>query len=879
MRKLAFAIAILLLPAIAQAQQEDTTGEQACCAAAQAISTQQACQCSTKASAPACESGTCCAEANQVVMYSFTADWCSPCQEMKKTFTDEDVAKVLSSHCKVVQVDIDDDQATTKKFGITSIPTQVFVTADGNVIKKVTGLQDKETFIATVKEVAPTQTSPYYAGDVIQYYAPGPEFKLSKEAAALHATAVQIHPHITVRKVVEGQNQAMAIRATGNNVVTVVIGDKPYRIKANKIEIQEKDGVIRLQCEGTKVEATVEENASNFAHQTDAISVTRSQSSPQLKIRLKNVPAVEMTKAVGDILRLHENHVACETREWNVSVVPEAVSNTLTVTAAQDHIQDVQEIVKILDRCAPECPISVGASCEKAVHDPHCTATVTNCGVCAAQETNVFVPATTCQNCQVATGTITTSSKCCASECADCTTIADCTDCGHCPFAAVTQTVEAAQCPASQCPASQCTECPAGSSCADCEGCPFATAVNACPVLSHLQNAAVGFWHPQPGTVHPPHADFIKVGPTSIRPHIIKPSEEVPAAGAYCVVTTTGQRHSYAGEFIRMTDDFIIVKENGTTHWIPRSNVECLSVTEEKLASRPEYPVSAFPARVYPNPVTLPYPGAPLRHAHPAQMMPPQQAAPVPPAKVHAIPAKGMFHIDLTLKNGDKVLSRPHLMTLEHQRACIEVGQSNGPSFFAGVEVHRVPGAEKGENTVCLEFFNKPKASGACSQVVCKQGSTVSVPWQVEDQTCVLEVAVREHSGDQSCCQASKAAKPVAANGQLETRVYKIITQEKQAVPLLAELPHVGALFSKKQSVNTEEFCEAIKACCAGTWEEDGGHGQLVVFEQNGSIVVCQTRDAHEKIAAAIQKLHAKIDGQPQNRAVRTSFEFDLKKK
>lgn len=259
----------------------------------------------------------------------------------------------------------------------------------------------------------------------------------------------------------------------------------------------------------------------------------------------------------------------------------------------------------------------------------------------------------------------------------------------------------------------------------------------------------MGVWNAF-GNLHAAHAGVI-----AEQPYVIRPSEETPQSGSYCVVTTTGQRHSYAGEFVRMTDDFIMVKENGTTHWIPRDNVECLSVTEEKIATRPQHPLSATRATVFPHPIALPYPGATATPWSAPHASFPKMAQPAVPAETpRTQPAKNVYHIDMTLKHGDEVITHPQLMTLGDQRACVEVGRADGLKFYAGVEVHEIPGVD---DIVMVTFFDQADGRGACTQMVCQDGDSNSIPWTINDQSYELVVKVDEHDGNQSCCQQGQA--------------------------------------------------------------------------------------------------------------------------
>lgn len=78
----------------------------------------------------------------------FSADWCSPCHMMKP------IVKEVASELDVEVVEINTDEAsdTTRRYGIRSIPTLVFVSDEGTEIGRVTGVTSKENLLSKMKE-------------------------------------------------------------------------------------------------------------------------------------------------------------------------------------------------------------------------------------------------------------------------------------------------------------------------------------------------------------------------------------------------------------------------------------------------------------------------------------------------------------------------------------------------------------------------------------------------------------------------------------------------------------------------------------------------------------------------------------------------------
>jgi thiol:disulfide interchange protein len=86
----------------------------------------------------------------QVLVY-FTADWCGPCQEMKRTvFADDEVERALRFHVPV-RIDVDQQPVLAKKYGATSIPHFILIDGDGEVEQSASGKMSSQEFIAWVK--------------------------------------------------------------------------------------------------------------------------------------------------------------------------------------------------------------------------------------------------------------------------------------------------------------------------------------------------------------------------------------------------------------------------------------------------------------------------------------------------------------------------------------------------------------------------------------------------------------------------------------------------------------------------------------------------------------------------------------------------------
>ena len=93
-------------------------------------------------------------EDSRPILMMFTADWCGPCQAMKKgVLSDADVDSTLSEKFSLVMIDIDDQEnrQITSKYNIEAVPTFIIADADGKEQKRMVGGDDKGAFLAWAK--------------------------------------------------------------------------------------------------------------------------------------------------------------------------------------------------------------------------------------------------------------------------------------------------------------------------------------------------------------------------------------------------------------------------------------------------------------------------------------------------------------------------------------------------------------------------------------------------------------------------------------------------------------------------------------------------------------------------------------------------------
>ena len=85
---------------------------------------------------------------SKLVMLHFTADWCGPCQNLKRfVFSSPSVARAIHQKAVPVIVDIDANKELAQQLGVVSIPYDVFLTPSGEVFTRHSSPKDSSNFL------------------------------------------------------------------------------------------------------------------------------------------------------------------------------------------------------------------------------------------------------------------------------------------------------------------------------------------------------------------------------------------------------------------------------------------------------------------------------------------------------------------------------------------------------------------------------------------------------------------------------------------------------------------------------------------------------------------------------------------------------------
>jgi thioredoxin-related protein len=78
----------------------------------------------------------------------FTASWCHWCDKMKQTTLNDAKVKAALANYSLQIVDIDQDRATAKKFGVRGVPAYVITDVQGAKIKSGDGYKPPDEFLS-----------------------------------------------------------------------------------------------------------------------------------------------------------------------------------------------------------------------------------------------------------------------------------------------------------------------------------------------------------------------------------------------------------------------------------------------------------------------------------------------------------------------------------------------------------------------------------------------------------------------------------------------------------------------------------------------------------------------------------------------------------
>ena len=87
-------------------------------------------------------------EKNKPIILDFYADWCPPCNEMDRvTYNNDEVIENIMKNFIPIKINVDDKPQLSNMYGISSIPTIIYLNHEGGEIYKTIGYRSSSQFL------------------------------------------------------------------------------------------------------------------------------------------------------------------------------------------------------------------------------------------------------------------------------------------------------------------------------------------------------------------------------------------------------------------------------------------------------------------------------------------------------------------------------------------------------------------------------------------------------------------------------------------------------------------------------------------------------------------------------------------------------------
>jgi len=113
------------------------------------------------------------AKSNRLVLVHFWAPWCKPCVRLDNTvFNQQNVAQAVHAHYVPVKVNASEFQVAAKEYGITSLPTDMVMKPDGQVVTKFNSPATPQDYMGQLTQIAASTVQSQPRSGMIAQQAP-----------------------------------------------------------------------------------------------------------------------------------------------------------------------------------------------------------------------------------------------------------------------------------------------------------------------------------------------------------------------------------------------------------------------------------------------------------------------------------------------------------------------------------------------------------------------------------------------------------------------------------------------------------------------------------------------------------------------------------
>ena len=94
------------------------------------------------------------AHQNKKILITFSADWCGFCKKMsRETFANKAVMDYIEDNMIPVRIDAMAEKKLVSQYGISALPSHVFLSETGESLGTLTGYIEAEKFLSVLKHV------------------------------------------------------------------------------------------------------------------------------------------------------------------------------------------------------------------------------------------------------------------------------------------------------------------------------------------------------------------------------------------------------------------------------------------------------------------------------------------------------------------------------------------------------------------------------------------------------------------------------------------------------------------------------------------------------------------------------------------------------